>query len=400
MTLGNTTTHYGSLIKIFHWLTALLILTLIPLGWYAGQLPHETDAELATKAQLFSAHKTIGVATFLVALARIFWAAFQPRPRLLNADRKIESFVAKLVHWLLYGALVAVPLSGWIGHAASAGFAPIWWPFGQDLPLVPKSTRIEHLFESLHWISGRVLILSLFLHVAGALKHHIIDRDATLKRMLPGHANVPPLPESARHPAPLLAALALWSVAIGLATLSSAGPDQPTAVPTLTAVSSDWTVTQGSIEIGVTQFGSEVAGTFADWTAAITFDENAPGRNVGHVTTTISIPSLTLGSVTQQAMGADFFDADNHAIATYEADINRGNDGFVADGTLSLKGKVVPVSLPFHLSIDENTASLQTNFALDRRAFGIGANLKDESSLAFDVQVRIALTATRSTPAE
>ena len=57
----------------------------------------------------------------------------------MNADQKLERFAAETVHWVLYGALVIVPLSGWISHAAAAGFAPIWWPFGQGLPLVPKA---------------------------------------------------------------------------------------------------------------------------------------------------------------------------------------------------------------------------------------------------------------------
>ena len=72
--------------KTFHWLTALLILTLIPLGWYANQLPFDTGAELAFKAQLFSYHKTLGVAAFFVALLRILWALTQPKPAPLHPE--------------------------------------------------------------------------------------------------------------------------------------------------------------------------------------------------------------------------------------------------------------------------------------------------------------------------
>ena len=134
MPLTNTQIRYGGVAKTFHWLTALLILTLIVLGLVAEDLPYATDAELARKAWLFSLHKTLGVLVFFVALARILWAVSQPRPGLLNADKRAESFLAELVHWLLYGALVIVPLSGWIGHAAASGFAPIWWPLGQSVP--------------------------------------------------------------------------------------------------------------------------------------------------------------------------------------------------------------------------------------------------------------------------
>lgn len=91
MSLTNTAQRYGGVTKSFHWLTALMILTLIGLGLYAD-LPTATDAELAHKAWTFSLHKTLGVATFFVALARILWALSQLKPGLLHADRRAEAF--------------------------------------------------------------------------------------------------------------------------------------------------------------------------------------------------------------------------------------------------------------------------------------------------------------------
>ena len=78
MALGNTSTRYGAFSKSFHWLTALLILTLIPLGLFAKNLPYETQEELARKAWFFSLHKTLGVTVFFVAFLRILWALSQP----------------------------------------------------------------------------------------------------------------------------------------------------------------------------------------------------------------------------------------------------------------------------------------------------------------------------------
>lgn len=114
MPLTNTANRYGAVSKTFHWLTAMLILTLIPLGVIANKLPYETSEQLTHKAWLFSLHKTLGVTVFMVALARIVWSISQPKPGPLHPDRKMESFVAETVHWLLYGSLVLVPLSGWI----------------------------------------------------------------------------------------------------------------------------------------------------------------------------------------------------------------------------------------------------------------------------------------------
>ncbi|QFT59637.1 hypothetical protein FIU94_12455 [Sulfitobacter sp. THAF37] len=397
MPLTNTQIRYGAVSKTFHWLTALLILTLIVLGLVAEDLPYATDAELARKAWMFSLHKTLGVLVFFVALARIIWALSQPKPGLLNADRKAESFLADLVHWLLYGSLVIVPLSGWIAHAAASGFAPIWWPFGQSLPLVPKSTAVEHAAAAVHYVAGRLLIGAILLHVAGALKHHLVDRDGTLRRMLPGEAALGPLPQQDTGRAPAVTAVVIWGAALALALTTAPSDETPdTSAPALGQVASEWQVQEGSIAIAVTQFGSVVEGGFADWTADISFDETDDTGVVGEVTATISIPSLSLGSVTKQAMGADFFDAETHPTATFTGDIRHASDGYEAAGTLTIKGNAVPLTMPFLLSLDGDTAEMRSDLTLDRRDFGIGDNMPKEDSLAFAVDVAIRLTARRA----
>ncbi|MBL9058949.1 MAG: cytochrome b/b6 domain-containing protein, partial [Mangrovicoccus sp.] len=90
---GNSAVTYGSVAKAFHWLTALLILTLFPLGLIANDWPHDSSAELATKATLFSIHKTLGVTVFFVALLRILWALTQPKPGALHPDRRLETLL-------------------------------------------------------------------------------------------------------------------------------------------------------------------------------------------------------------------------------------------------------------------------------------------------------------------
>lgn len=399
MPLANTTQSYGGVAKTLHWLTALLILTLIPLGIVANQLPYDTSEQLAQKAWLFSLHKTLGVAVFFVALVRILWAVTQPKPGLLHPDRKVESLAAETVHWLLYGSLVLVPLSGWIHHAATTGFAPIWWPFGQNLPLVPKSDGIAATMAGAHWVLTKVLGLSLLLHIAGALKHHVIDRDMTLRRMWFGRPDLPQASAQHRHGAPITMALALWALALsGGAALGVYAPHGgPTQGTTLQAVKSDWQVQSGTLDITVTQLGSEVTGSFADWTAAIAFDETVENGPSGTVTVTVAIGSLTLGSVTDQAMGPDYFDAQTFPTATFTADIIRVVDGYEARGNLTIRDQTVPVLLTFGLSVDGDEASMAGGLTLDRRDFEVGMNMADESSLKFAVQVDVDLIATRAT---
>ncbi len=395
MSLTNTATRYGSVAKTLHWLTALLILALIPSGIIANGLPYDTPEALAQKAQLFSIHKTMGVVLFGVAILRILWALTQTKPTPLHPTRRGEQFLAATAHWLLYGSLVLVPLTGWIHHASTEGFAPILLPIGQDLPLVPKSESLASVTASLHIIFERVLVVALLLHIVGALKHHFIDRDATLKRMWFGWTEAGAGVKPASTSAPIYAAVAAWAVAIGIgASLGLFEKHESTAIAVaLAEVDSDWTVETGELAITVKQLGSDVRGSFADWTAAITFDETAEGV-MGDVDVTIAIPSLTLGSVTAQAMGADFFNANEHPTASFVADITRDGDAFVATGSLTIKGTMIPVALLFALSLDGDQAEMSGQLTLDRRDFGIGTGT-DEGSLGFSVVVDVTLSASR-----
>ncbi|MFE3835516.1 cytochrome b/b6 domain-containing protein [Pseudogemmobacter sonorensis] len=412
MSLTNSRAHYGAVARSFHWLTALLIFTAFALGVIANELPFGNAGELARKARLFSIHKTLGTLVFFVALARILWALTQVRPAALHPERRLETLAAEIVHWGLYISLVAVPLSGWIHHAAVEGFAPILWPFGQGLPFVPKSETVAHVATVMHWLFTKVLLAAVLLHVAGALKHVVIDRDATLARMLRGTAasaeagsGVDAAPHAGRLP--MLAAFAVYLLAFGAAWQIAEAPARTGAAPASTGVSTaaegagetagNWAVESGTLSFTVRQMGAEVSGGFAGWTAAIRFDEPAvEGRN-GAVRVEIDTTSLSLGSVTDQAKGADFFDIANHPTAIFDATIRpaEGADGasHVAEGSLTLRGVSHEVALPFALEIRDGVATMQGQTVLDRRDYGMGENYGDEGTVGFSVTVSVELTA-------
>ena len=406
MALGNTFSNYGAVAKSFHWLTALLIITTFAVGYLANQIAHQITSPDFDGAQnlidraflLFSVHKTLGVVIFFVALARILWAVFQTKPGLLHPDRKAEAMAAETVHWILYGSLVMVPLTGWIHHAATTGYAPIYWPFGQTLPFVPKSESVAELFGVLHWLLVWVLFCAVGLHIAGAIKHHVIDRDSTLLRMLPGNpAQVEP-PAQSHSATPAVAAVIVWAAAIAGAVFLgyfSHPKHTESAATQLAEVNSDWVVQSGTLRIGVTQAGSKVEGSFADWTADITFDEpNAPGP-AGSVDVVISIGSLTLGTVTSQAMGKDFFDSEQFPTARFTANIEKLEQGYQATGTLTIRDQTMPLILPFALELDGDRAKMNGQVKLNRMEYGIGQSVTDPGSLAFEVDVMVELDATR-----
>ena len=388
-----TTTAYSNQTKIFHWLTALLIIAIIPLGVIAGQLPIDTDAQVATKKLLFSLHKTLGVTVFLVALARIGYALTQSKPAGFHPERKLETLLAEVVHWLLYISLVAVPLSGWIHHSAAAIAAPIWIPFAQSLMFVPTDPTVSDFFRGLHWLWSKIMIASILLHFAGAMKHHFVDKDDTLRRMWWVN-NIYASRKKSISYFPIFIAAGIFAVVAGIGAAAGILSHDKSTAPALAAVESDWSVTDGTVEITVKQLGNDVTGSFDDWVSAIRFDETAD-TNAGSVETTINIASLSLGSVTSQAMGHDFFDQGQFPNAVFAAALIREGNDYVADGTLSIKGITVPVSLPFAVSVDGNSATMTGAIQLDRRDFTIGESMVDEGNLGFTVNVQISLAATR-----
>jgi cytochrome b561/polyisoprenoid-binding protein YceI len=396
----NTATSYGSVAKALHWTTAGLILAVIPLGIIAHDMAVAPDT-LALKATLFSAHKTVGIAIFTVALIRILWALSQSKPAPLHPHRTLEQMLAETVHWLLYGSLVLVPLTGWIHHAATAGYAPIWWPFGQSLPFVPVESRVAAIFAGLHMIFERVMVISIGLHILGALKHHFVDKDDTLRRMLPGRIVTAATPGPRHRAAPVAGAVAIWALAIGAGTGLGVfnQTSQATQVAELAQVETGWQVQSGSLGITVTQFGSAVSGSFGQWTAAIDFAETpGPDGSNGTVVVQIAIGSLTLGSVTDQALGADFFNAEGFPTAQFTADIVAGDapGSYVAEGVLTVKDSTAPVRLPFTLTVNEDVATMSGTATVARLDYGIGTGYSDGGTVGLDVTVDVALDATRA----
>ena len=156
---------------------------------------------------------------------------------------------------------------------------------------------------------------------------------------------------------------------------------------------SGWTVQSGTIALKIEQFGGVVDGSFEEWSAAITFD---PATGIGTTEVTIAVSSLSLGSVTSQALGPDFFDSTVFPTAVFKADLAPIVDGFMATGTLQIRDTTLPIEMPFDLSTTDGITTVHAMTTLDRRDFHIGDNLADEVSLKFPVKVEINLTATQN----
>ena len=253
-----------------------------------------------------------------------------------------------------------------------------------------------------------MLIGALVLHIAGALKHHVIDADATLRRMLPGKSEGKPSVNQPGHALPLAFALLIWVGVLG----SAAGmgwfgsPDSHTAqtpgqvqAETTVSETGNWQVSEGTLSISVKQMGAEVQGQFASWNANIQYDD-APDANGVHgtVSVEVDIASLSLGAVTGQALSADYLAAIDHPTAVFTARLLSEKDQMIARGTLTIRDVAIETEIPFTLNIQGGTAQSSGELIVDRRDFGIGNGVQDEGTLAFAVSITFTLTANRAAP--
>ncbi len=162
-----------------HWLIALLIFATFPLGVYMHDLPLSPD-----KLRLYSYHKWIGVTVFLLAALRLSWRLAHRPPALPDTMKNWEKLAASVMHWLLYALLFIVPLSGWLMSSAK-GVQTVWFGVLPLPDLVGKDKALGELLEEAHESLNFLLLGAVLAHAGAALKHHFIDRDDVLARMLP-----------------------------------------------------------------------------------------------------------------------------------------------------------------------------------------------------------------------
>lgn len=192
MGLHNTQHRFGSVAMTLHWLIALCVIGLLAVGLYMTDL----DDTAANKFQLYQLHKSFGITVLCLMVLRLAWRWIQTTPPYPAAMPAWERAGAKLSHWGFYAVLIAMPLSGWASTSASKfNFVPTII-FGQiHLPHIsyfvnyPDRAFIESATQWVHFSLGMTIITLLVAHVGAALKHHFVNRDDVLTRMLPGRSS-------------------------------------------------------------------------------------------------------------------------------------------------------------------------------------------------------------------
>lgn len=399
---------YSAVAITLHWLIAVAILSMIPMGWWMGDAIND-PAQQALAYRVFQIHKSVGFLILGLTVLRIVWRLSHPVPALPAQMKVWEQFAARATHVAFYGLMLALPLTGWI--YVSAG-----WAVETDTPLavatswfglftIPHIGFVEQAAEALrrniafvsmgaHSKLAWGVIILVALHIGAALKHQFINKDGVLAHMVPvlPHAEVEP----AEEPATVskwaerltgLGLILLIGLVAGIASKPAPmAPVQQGAVTAQAEAASDlkvvpgtaqaWAIdtTKSKIGFSGTHSGAAFTGQFSEWQAQIWFDPSDLAGSKAVVT--IKTASGKTGDATKDGSltGAEWFDPANYPDAIFEADqfVALGGNQFEARGSLRIKSVSLPVVLPFTYDRASNTAHVKGRVELDRTTFDLG----------------------------
>ncbi len=371
--MSNTDIRYNKVAIGLHWLLALAILGMVFLGGYMSDLPR-TDAG---KYPLYQWHKSIGIIILLLSVLRLVWRLMHKVPAMPATTPHWQKWAAKLAHFGLYGLMLGLPLSGWAMVSASplniptVLFGIIPWPHLPILPDLANKADYAKFFYETHELLVTLFWFLLAAHVAAALYHHFILRDDVLRRMLPQ--------------------ISTPKAAMGLVALSLLWPQG--------AYAKDWQVdfARSKIEFTGTESGAAFTGSFGKFsTKQLRFDPANPADSAIEVA--IELGSVRAGSAERDSTlpSAEWFNTAQFPQAIFKSQTVRavGDNGFIADGTLSIKGLEKPVQISFTLTPQaDNPAGVTVNgtTTLNRQDWRLGYT--DEGSVGNMVTVNLQLTA-------
>lgn len=181
-TVGLVGARYSRGAIVFHWTIAVLIALNFAAAWIADDMPRQD------KQIIMGNHKAIGITILVLAVLRVIWRLTHRPPPRVETLQRWEVLLAKVVHTAFYVLMIAIPLAGWAMSSIAARPVNFFGLF--TVPMLPLGSdkAVGGVFHDLHEQGATLMLVLLALHVAGALKHHFIDRDGTMRRMLPGAA--------------------------------------------------------------------------------------------------------------------------------------------------------------------------------------------------------------------
>lgn len=177
MRITNTSTVYGSVTKWFHWGMAVLFVFMFTLAYIMTDLPKSPF-----KFTLYDLHKATGLLLFGLVTLRLFWRCVNPKP---HAVAGVPAWQIRLADWniiALYCLMFLMPMSGFLASTLSNHTVSFYGIF--TIPAITDSHFWGECFDTVHTVLSYLIIFCVSIHVLGALYHHYVRKDETLKRML------------------------------------------------------------------------------------------------------------------------------------------------------------------------------------------------------------------------
>ncbi|MFD1195342.1 cytochrome b [Seohaeicola saemankumensis] len=173
---------YKAPARWLHWLVAVLVLAMVPVGFLMVQQGIGRSLQNA----LFLFHKNMGVVVALLVLLRVLYRWRNPPPPLPASLPSWQRRVSAATHGLLYALIVLMPLSGYVRVRAGGFPIEVLDRLGVG-SLLPRSEALANTAKSLHYAGALALVVLLALHIGAALQHGLIKRDGIMGRMWPPH---------------------------------------------------------------------------------------------------------------------------------------------------------------------------------------------------------------------
>ena len=175
MHVKNTLTEYGLISKLLHWLSAILLLVQIPLGFYLVDLDFGQE-----RLMIENIHVLIGLSIFYLVILRLLNKIINPTPKLDPSIFKGQKFLAKLNHILLYVTILSITISGILKKLFN----------GESLIIIFKKITIQdnfelaELFYEIHIFSNYLIIILITIHIVAVIIHKFFFNDNLLKKIL------------------------------------------------------------------------------------------------------------------------------------------------------------------------------------------------------------------------
>ena len=175
MRLTNSLTEYGSISKIFHWLSAAVLIFQIPLGFYLVDLDFNEK-----RLTIESIHVVLGLGIFYITIFRLIFKLFNPTPPLSNNIFPGQRLIAKLNHVFLYITIIMVTISGALKKLFNGEILDVIF-FSLE---IKDNFDLAQLFYDIHIIANYTLISLISLHILAVITHKVLFRENLLKKIL------------------------------------------------------------------------------------------------------------------------------------------------------------------------------------------------------------------------